>query len=84
MALLPILGLIALGSWLFGYFVFRFSSMSALLSAAVTPIVAYAQGYMDYMALLIVMSALVFLRHRSNIARLLDGTEPMVDWSKKK
>ncbi|MGI9391619.1 MAG: glycerol-3-phosphate 1-O-acyltransferase PlsY, partial [Boseongicola sp.] len=82
-ALLPVLGLIALVSWLFGYFVFRYSSLSALLSAAVTPIVAYAQGHTSYLLLLIIMAALVWWRHRENISRLLNGTEPMVDWKNK-
>lgn len=82
-ALLPMLGLIALGSWLFGYFVFRYSSLSALLSSAVTPLVAYAQGHTSYLILLVLMAALVWWRHRENIKRLLAGDEPMVDWSKK-
>ncbi|MGI9395163.1 MAG: glycerol-3-phosphate 1-O-acyltransferase PlsY [Boseongicola sp.] len=82
-ALLPVLGLIALISWLFGYFVFRYSSLSALLAAAVTPLVAYAQGHTSYLVLLILMAALVWWRHRANISRLLNGTEPTVDWRNK-
>ena len=82
-ALLPVLGLIALLSWLFGYFVFRYSSLSALLSAAVTPFVAYFQGHTSYLILLILMAALVWWRHRENIKRLFNGDEPMVDWSKR-
>lgn len=82
-ALLPVLGLIAAGSWLLAFFVFRYSSLSALLSAAVTPLFAFVQGHTSYLILLILMAALVWWRHRGNIMRLLAGTEPTVDWSKK-
>lgn len=79
----PVLGLIALGSWLFTYFVYRYSSLSALMSAIVTPLIGYMIGFGHAMVVLAIMAALLIWRHRENIARLRDGTEPMVDWSKK-
>jgi glycerol-3-phosphate acyltransferase PlsY len=82
--LAPFIGLIALFAWLFTYFVFRYSSLSALISAALTPPLAMLLGFAQMSILLIIMSAFVFWRHRENIARLQDGTEPMVNWSKTK
>lgn len=81
--LAPMLGLIALGAWLFTYFVFRYSSLSALMSAVITPVVALLIGFGHYFVLLVVMSGLLIWRHRANIERLRDGSEPMVDWGRK-
>lgn len=82
--LAPFIGLVALFAWLFTYFVFRYSSLSALVSAALTPPLAMLLGFAHMSVLLMLMSGMVFWRHRENIKRLQDGTEPMVDWSKKK
>ena len=78
-----LLGLIALGSWLLTYFVFRISSLSALMSALVTPVVALLIGFGNAFVVLVLMSALLIWRHKENIKRLQNGTEPMVDWGKK-
>ncbi len=79
----PLLGLIALGSWLFTYFVFRYSSLSALMSAVITPVVGLMIGFGHVFFVLIIMAALLIWRHKENIERLRSGTEPLVDWSKK-
>ena len=76
-------GLIALASWLFTYFVFRYSSLSALMASILTPLVAILLGYGNLAALLLAMSGLLIWKHRANIERLRDGTEPMVSWGKK-
>ena len=79
----PMLGLIALGSWLFTYFVFRYSSLSAIMSAVITPPVAFIIGFGNAIVVLLIMAGLLLWRHRENIERLRTGTEPMVDWNKK-
>jgi len=79
----PLLGLIALATWLFTYFVFRLSSLSALTAAITTPLVALLIGLGQMFVLLLIMAVLLIWRHRENIERLRDGTEPTVDWSKK-
>lgn len=81
--LAPIVGLIALCSWLFTYFVCRISSLSALASSVFTTGLAYFIGYSQLTLLMAVMTVLVFWKHRGNIQRLLKGTEPMTTWSKK-
>ncbi len=83
LALTPMVGLIALASWLFTYFVFRYSSLSALMASILTPLVAILLGYGNLAALLLAMSGLLIWKHRANIERLRDGTEPMVSWGKK-
>lgn len=79
----PLLGLIALGSWLFTYFVFRYSSLSAVMAALITPPVALIIGFGNAFIVLVIMAVMLLWRHRENIERLRTGTEPIVDWSKK-
>lgn len=81
--LAPFLGLVALVGWLFTFFVFRISSLAALASSLATPLVALMSGYDETALLLFVLAAYVWWRHRANIARLMDGTEPMTRWSKR-
>ncbi|NNE80361.1 MAG: glycerol-3-phosphate 1-O-acyltransferase PlsY [Silicimonas sp.] len=81
--LAPLLGLIAMGAWLFTFFVFRYSSLSALLAALVTPPVAFLIGMREMIVLLLVMALILAWKHKANIERLREGTEPLVDWSKK-
>jgi glycerol-3-phosphate acyltransferase PlsY len=81
--LAPLIGLIALGAWLFTFFVYRISSLSALVSAVLTPVVVFIIGYRDITVLILVMAALLIWKHRSNVQRLIDGTEPMASFSKK-
>lgn len=83
LALTPLVGLIALVAWLFTFFVYRISSLSAIVSAALTTCVAYLVGFREITAVMIIMAVLLIWKHRDNIRRLIDGTEPMASWSKK-
>lgn len=71
-------GLIACGVWLAAAALLRYSSLAALLAAvaasATSPILADATRS----AAIIAMTALIFLRHRPNIRRLLAGAEPKI------
>jgi glycerol-3-phosphate acyltransferase PlsY len=68
-------GLLTLCTWLFVAFIFRYSSLAAMLSALLAPAyLFYFQGF--YSALIIALiSALLLYRHRSNIVRLFQGDE---------
>lgn len=72
------LGLCACGVWLLTAVVARISSLSALLAAALSPVFAWAMGRGDLITVSLFMAALIFVRHRPNIARLLEGTEPRI------
>ncbi|WP_108485179.1 glycerol-3-phosphate 1-O-acyltransferase PlsY [Oceaniglobus ichthyenteri] len=71
-------GLAACATWAVVAAVFRISSLAALVAAALSPVVAWALGYGELSLLLIALAALIFLRHRANIARLRSGTEPRI------
>ncbi len=69
-------GLLAIATWLLVALVWRISSLSALVAAALTPV--YAFGLMAFDALLLAvlsMSLMLIWRHQSNIANLLAGKE---------
>lgn len=77
LALAPLAGVAACATWLATAAVFRISSLSALVAAALAPLVMIALGAEGALAAA-VMAALVFVRHRANIARLRAGTEPRI------
>lgn len=81
--LAPFVAAVALAAWLFTFFVYRISSLAALISGLVTTTVTIAIGINDISAVLVVMTALLFWKHSANIRRLIDGTEPMTTFSKK-
>lgn len=81
--LAPLVGLIALGSWAFTFFVYRISSLSALVSAVLTTLVTYTLGFHEMSGVMVIMAAFLIWKHRGNIQRLLDGTEPTTSWSRK-
>lgn len=75
----PLLGLFFVGIWLLVAKVARLSSLAALAAAALTPVFAWLQGYSTLLVLMIVaMVVMLFWRHRSNIRKLLDGTESRI------
>jgi glycerol-3-phosphate acyltransferase PlsY len=70
-------GLAAGATWILVAALFRISSLAALVAVAVAPIIAVLLGRpWPIAALAAVMAVLVYLRHASNIHRLLKGEEP--------
>jgi glycerol-3-phosphate acyltransferase PlsY len=54
----------------------RYSSLAGLLAGAAMPPVLWLIDDQRTALLFVLLTALVWIRHRANIARLLDGTEP--------
>lgn len=71
-------GLAACATWLATAALTRYSSLSALVAAVLSPVWALLMGHGSITALAILLAALVVLRHTSNIARLWSGTEPRI------
>ena len=53
----------------------RHSSLAALVASAATPVVLWWNGNLPEAKLFLLLSGLVWLMHRANIARLISGTE---------
>jgi glycerol-3-phosphate acyltransferase PlsY len=56
----------------------RYSSLAGLLASAVTPVLLWFFADGRTALLFAVLSAIVFVTHRGNIARLIAGTEPRI------
>lgn len=76
LALDPWLGLACAATWLVLFGFTRVSSLSALVAAGLAPVYAWFIGGNELGNLAIVaLSALIFWRHKANLARLLSGEE---------
>lgn len=77
-------GLAAGAAWLIMAVVFRYSSLAAITTAALAPIyVLTLYGWRTPLFWLVLgMAVLIFIRHKSNISRLLSGTEPRIGAAK--
>ena len=71
-------GLLCCLTWLVVAFVFRYSSLSALLAIALSPVYAFFLGTMPQVWFGIGLAILVWIRHHENIRRLLKGEEPKI------
>jgi acyl phosphate:glycerol-3-phosphate acyltransferase len=56
----------------------RYSSLAALAASAATPAVLWWNGNVPEAKLFLLLSALLWLMHRANIARLISGTESQI------
>ena len=75
-------GVIYAGVWLTVLIVSRLSSVAGLVAALSAPIAAAIFGYYDLVAMLAACTLIIFWKHRTNIERLIDGTEPRIGKSK--
>jgi glycerol-3-phosphate acyltransferase PlsY len=57
----------------------RYSSLAALIASAATPVVLWWNGNVPEAKLFVLLSALIWLMHRANIARLISGAETRID-----
>jgi len=78
-----ILGLATLATWLIIARAFRYSSLAALAAAVFAPFYyALLFGVRPPLLAVVVMSALLIYRHRSNIANLMSGKESRIGQKK--
>lgn len=80
LAVSPLVGLICLIVWLVAALIWRYSSLSALLSFAVYPAATFISGIHSkpFTLLALFIFAMIYYRHRENIKRLVAGTEPKI------
>lgn len=72
-------GLALIATWVIMALLFRYSSLSALVASALAPLyVAWLSPGAPYLSTMIVMSAILILRHRANISKLIAGKEAKI------
>jgi acyl phosphate:glycerol-3-phosphate acyltransferase len=87
-----LIGIAVIGSWIPLVFfaalwlavaaVTRYSSLAALIACAATPVVLWTTGNVRESLLFAVLTILVFIVHRTNIARLMNGSEGKINLRK--
>ena len=71
-------GLIAVAAWLLALAISRRSSVGGMAAATVTPVASAYFGEVDLTLMFLALALIVLWRHRANIERLIEGTEPRV------
>ncbi|GGA81849.1 glycerol-3-phosphate acyltransferase [Neiella marina] len=66
-----------LGTWLVTAVIGRYSSLASLVTVVLAPLYAYWLKP-EYTIAVVMLSILMVVRHRANISRLLNGTEPHI------
>ena len=80
--LIPVAGLIAVVVWLMTFGTTRYVSVASMTAALTLPISVVAKLYLKQLSgptlllFSICLAAIVIWRHRSNLSRLMSGTEP--------
>jgi glycerol-3-phosphate acyltransferase PlsY len=64
--------------WLATALASRYSSLSALVASALTPVTLWWFGHLPLALLFLVLTALLWWKHRPNIERLMAGTESRI------
>ncbi len=77
-ALSFLIGVVVCITWVGIAQTFRYSSLAALVSAALTPLYFLLVGASLFAILAFVLAVLIFITHRGNIARLLAGNESKI------
>lgn len=71
-------GSVALVIWLAVSLTLRRSSLAALVTFVIVPLLLLFNGWSTYALLFVGITALLFYTHRENLRRLLGGTEPVI------
>jgi len=78
LAIAPLAGLLACGTWLAMALTLRISSASALVASVLAPVWLWLVGAPAAIPAVLAMTALIWWKHRDNLARLRAGTEPKI------
>jgi acyl phosphate:glycerol-3-phosphate acyltransferase len=77
------LGLIFIGVWLALAFLFRFSSLAALVASLLTPFWVFVFDKVELRWPTALIALAIWIMHRENILRLMKNKEPRIDLGKK-
>lgn len=71
-------GLLCCATWAAAFAITRISSVGALVAAMSTTVWMFFMGRVDLLLMGFCLTALIYWRHRENLARIKAGTEPKV------
>jgi glycerol-3-phosphate acyltransferase PlsY len=78
------LALMALAAWVVVFVLSRLSSLAALVATGLTPLFAYFLYGEELVLSCLLMAIFILFSHKSNIKRLISGSEAKIDGTSKK
>lgn len=80
----PLLFLILLISFFVSLFISKYVSLSSMIAGIIGIIYSLFTGDIPLIIVISLLASFVIYRHRSNISRIINGTEPKIKWMSKK
>jgi glycerol-3-phosphate acyltransferase PlsY len=78
LGLVPVMLAVFAAVWIACAYITRYSSLSALVATAVSPVVLWFLGYEKVALLFLVLTLITWWKHSANISRLMSGTESKI------
>jgi len=75
-------GIFYLLSWLMIAYIFKYSSLAAIISSIMVYFFSLTQGDLNYSWLIIFFNVFIFVKHKENIKRLFNKTELKIKFKK--
>ncbi len=83
LGLQPVIGVVVIITWIVSALVFNISSLSALIATLLAPLIFYwITESLPLFIILIVITGFIYWRHRSNLVKIIDGTEDKISKNK--
>ncbi len=82
LAISPAIGALTISTWLVASKITRTSSASALIAITLSPVYTYYIGIFSTITPICIMTIIGVIRHKDNIKRILNGTEPKIGQKK--
>ena len=77
--LMPVVTLIVFAVWFIIVYITKYVSLGAIVAAALVPVLAFVMGLSAaHIIFGVAAAAFIIYRHKSNISRLLNGTESKI------
>ena len=80
----PLLFLILIISFFTSLFISKYVSLSSMIAGIIGIIYSLFTGDIPLIIVITLLTSFVIYRHRSNISRIINGTEPKIKWMSKK
>ncbi len=80
----PLLFIILIFSFFVSLFISKYVSLSSMLAGIIGIIYSLFTGDVPLIIVISLLTSFVIYRHRANISRIINGTEPKITWMSKK
>ncbi|EKN69049.1 glycerol-3-phosphate 1-O-acyltransferase PlsY [Schinkia azotoformans] len=80
----PLLFIILILSFFVSLFISKYVSLSSMIAGIIGIIYSLFTGDIPLIIVISLLASFVIYRHRSNISRIINGTEPKITWMSKK